>query len=177
MFVHGLFGHPQRTWTGRGKRDRRVASSPYQENDPSRLPEESTETSSLLTITDSGSEPGIGEGTSTREPSLQGLEMPPPSSINSSQIIGLQTGDVFWPEAILPGVLPETRIYTWGYDSDIDAFTTLGERNGIEQNAIDLLTDVANLIEKLKDVGQDKKRYIRTNRSCIASEAYHLCRA
>jgi hypothetical protein len=72
--------------------------------------------------------------------------------VQSSQIIGLQPGEVFWPEAILPSVLPETRIFTWGYDADVDAFNTSVGHNNVEQHANDLLIDIANLSDKLGDV-------------------------
>jgi hypothetical protein len=62
------------------------------------------------------------------------------------------SSEVFWPEAILPSVLPETRIFTWGYDADVDAFNTSVGHNNVEQHANDLLVDVANLLEKLGDV-------------------------
>jgi hypothetical protein len=70
-----------------------------------------------------------------------------------SQIVGLHPGEVFWPETILPAVLPETRIFTWGYDADVDTFNTSVGHNTVEQHANDLLTDIANLSEKLGSVG------------------------
>jgi hypothetical protein len=79
--------------------------------------------------------------------------MPRSSMISCSQIVGLQSGEVFWPEAILPTVLPEARIFTWGYDADVDAFNTSVGHNNVEQHANDLLTDIANLLDKLGDVG------------------------
>jgi hypothetical protein len=84
--------------------------------------------------------------------SIRGSETRHSSMMKPSQILGLQPGEVFWPEAILPSVLPETRIFTWGYDADVDAFNTSVGHNNVEQHANDLLVDVANLLEKLGDV-------------------------
>jgi hypothetical protein len=80
------------------------------------------------------------------------------SLIEPSPIFGIQPGEVFWPNAILPGVLPEARIFTWGYDADVDAFSTSVGHNNVEQHANDLLTDIANLVEKLGDVSGCKDR-------------------
>jgi len=84
--------------------------------------------------------------------SKSGIKTPRSSMMESSQITELQPGEVFWPEAILPSVLPETRIFTRGYDADVDAFNTSVGHNNVEQHANDLLTDIANLLEKLGDV-------------------------
>jgi hypothetical protein len=67
-------------------------------------------------------------------------------------ILGLQTGEVFWPGDMLPAVLPETRIFTWGYDADIDAFSTSVGHNNVEDHANDLIVDIANLLDTLGEV-------------------------
>lgn len=72
-----------------------------------------------------------------------------------SQIVGLQAGEVFWPESMLPTVLSEARILTWGYDADVDAFNTSVGHNNVEQHSTDLLTDIANLLDKLGEVSPD----------------------
>jgi len=102
---------------------------------------------------DSETEPKVSNITSSAATSLHGPETSRPSLTSLSQIAGLQPGEVFWPEEILPSVLPEARIFTWGYDADVDAFNTSVGHNTVEQHANDLLTDIANLSEKLKDVG------------------------
>jgi hypothetical protein len=97
-------------------------------------------------------EPEVTNETSSREISPQESERPFSSMMDCSQIIGLQAGEVFWPQSMLPIVLPEARILTWGYDADVDAFTTSVGHNNIEQHSTDLLTDIANLLDKLGDV-------------------------
>jgi hypothetical protein len=113
----------------------------------------------------------LREGASSCEP-----KTPYSSIMCSSQIIGLQPGEVFWPEAILPSVLPETRIFTWGYDADVDAFNTSVGHNNVEQHANDLLIDIANLLEKLGDVSDCYQMVdYRTDWLFIDGKANHLC--
>jgi hypothetical protein len=97
-------------------------------------------------------EPEVTNKTSSTEISPQGPERPFSGMTDCSQIVGLQAGEVFWPESMLPTVLREARILTWGYDADVDAFNTSVGHNNVEQHSADLLTDVANLFDKLGDV-------------------------
>jgi hypothetical protein len=54
---------------------------------------------------------------------------------------------VFWPAALLPKVVPNTKIWTWGYDADIDGFWSSASQNTVSQHATNLLSDVADLLE------------------------------
>jgi hypothetical protein len=157
VFVHGLFGHPQRTWTGREETRRSIPTRAYQRSNASLGLEQAAGTGRLSVTTDSETEPEISNDTSIRGTSLQEPEMPCSSMVNCSQIVGLQSGEVFWPEAILPSVLPEARILTWGYDADVDAFNTSVGHNNVEQHANDLLTDVANLLDRLGVVSYNSR--------------------
>jgi len=160
VFVHGLFGHPQRTWTGCKQPERRTASSPSQVfNLPDRL-EQSTGGGRLSVTTDPEAEPEVTNETSSKEILHQGSDVPLSSMINCSQIVGLQAGEVFWPESMLPIVLPEARILTWGYDADVDAFNISVGHNNVEQHSTDLLTDIANLLDKLGDVSPVSRAYM-----------------
>ncbi|TVY15310.1 Protein SERAC1 [Lachnellula arida] len=126
VFVHGLFGHPQRTWTGQeGKSNTQGA---HRANTTAALYTESGHSSSQISDT------------------------PLSNLVTSSEIVGLRDGEVFWPVAILPTVLPDTRNFTWGYDAGVDAFNTSVGHNNVEQHANDLLTDIANLIDKHEHV-------------------------
>jgi hypothetical protein len=155
VFVHGLFGHPQRTWTGCKQPETRIAFNSTQvSNIPGRL-DQSTGVGRLSVTTDPEAEPEVTNETSSREISPQGFERPFSSMLDCSQIVGLQAGEVFWPESMLPTVLPEARILTWGYDADVDAFNTSVGHNNVEQHSTDLLTDIANLLDKLGGVSPD----------------------
>lgn len=54
---------------------------------------------------------------------------------------------VFWPAGLLPKVVPNTKIWTWGYDADIDGFWSSASQNTVLQHATNLLGDVADLLE------------------------------
>jgi hypothetical protein len=55
--------------------------------------------------------------------------------------------DVFWPAEILPKAVPNTKIWTWGYDADIDGFRSPASQNTVAQHATNLVSDVADLLE------------------------------
>jgi hypothetical protein len=50
------------------------------------------------------------------------VEKASPSLFAQSEFVGTQAGDVFWPGTLLPSVVPDARIYTWGYDANVDSF-------------------------------------------------------
>ncbi|KAL8990156.1 MAG: hypothetical protein Q9169_008195 [Polycauliona sp. 2 TL-2023] len=51
---------------------------------------------------------------------------------------------VLWPRDLLPDVVSDVRILTWGYDADIDKFGSASQST-IHQHAGNLLLDIANL--------------------------------
>ena len=53
--------------------------------------------------------------------------------------------DVFWPRDLLPEVIPDACIFTFGYDADIYRFGIATSQNSIHQHASSLLSDVADL--------------------------------
>jgi hypothetical protein len=53
-------------------------------------------------------------------------------------------GDVFWPYTLLPEVIPQANVYTWGYDVDIDHFFSSAGQSSVFQHANSLLSDVAD---------------------------------
>ena len=96
VFVHGLFGHPQNTWSSK---PRRRSHSP------------------------SGVKEGNNGGTGSDEP-------------------------VFWPQTLLPEVLPDAQIFTWGYDADIGGFFSSAGQSTIHEHAGSLLSDLSDLRNK-----------------------------
>lgn len=50
-----------------------------------------------------------------------------------------------WPKKLLPDVIPNTRILTWGYDADVDGFFSSASQNHISQHANNLLSDLTDL--------------------------------
>ncbi|KAI4221219.1 MAG: hypothetical protein LQ349_007898 [Xanthoria aureola] len=54
---------------------------------------------------------------------------------------------VLWPRDLLPNVVHDARIFTWGYDADIDGFGSASQST-IYQHASSLLSDIADQREK-----------------------------
>ncbi|KAI9655123.1 MAG: hypothetical protein M1821_005606 [Bathelium mastoideum] len=56
---------------------------------------------------------------------------------------------VFWPRDLLRPVLGNVRIFTWGYDADVDGFFSTSSQNTVSQHANGLLGDVADMLQSL----------------------------
>lgn len=175
MFVHGLFGHPRRTWTGALEAEKSLTSRSKQRETASRPLEQSSTNGKLSVATDSDVYPEVNNEASASGTSLQGQPNPRSSLMSLPQIVGLRMGEVFWPASLLPSVLPEARVFTWGYDADVDAFNGSVGHNTVEQHATDLLTDIANLLDKFGEVGNLLDGMYENRLICVVSEAYHLC--
>ena len=77
IFVHGLFGHPYKTWTSAPSKGKKRSTSPQGATRSSQSPRPSGESHDALPA----------------------------------------DGSIYWPQALLPKVIPDVRIYTWGYDA------------------------------------------------------------
>jgi hypothetical protein len=52
---------------------------------------------------------------------------------------------VFWPKDLLPNSFPKSRVFTWGYDVDIDHVFSGASTATVFQHAYNLLSDVADV--------------------------------
>lgn len=52
---------------------------------------------------------------------------------------------VFWPGTLLPSIIPSARIFTWGYDADVNGWLSSASQNNIHQHASNLLVDLSDL--------------------------------
>lgn len=57
------------------------------------------------------------------------------------------TDGVFWPQTLLPDIIPDAKIFTFGYDADVGGFLSSASQNTIYQHAQNLLSDLADLRE------------------------------
>ena len=96
--MHGLFGHPRKTWTAAAPREKKTAEKGAQRRQPGK-------------------------------------------SIKQSA----HEDEVFWPKTLLPAVIPDAMILTFGYDANVDGWITSASQNTIHQHAENLLSDLADL--------------------------------
>ncbi|KAL8760155.1 MAG: hypothetical protein Q9184_003412 [Pyrenodesmia sp. 2 TL-2023] len=54
-------------------------------------------------------------------------------------------GFLLWPQILLPKVIPDAQVFTWGYDADIDGFLSSAGQSTIYQHAGSLLSDLSDL--------------------------------
>ncbi|KAL8791369.1 MAG: hypothetical protein Q9195_005907 [Heterodermia aff. obscurata] len=119
IFVHGLFGDPYKTWASKSPKTRSKS--------PRNRPINYTESSRQR-------EGGVG-GTEHRSVDRHRGDGTP--------LDGYAESAMFWPQDMLPGVIADVRVFTWGYDADVDG---LGSRSQstINQHAGSLLSDIAD---------------------------------
>ena len=94
--MHGLFGHPRKTWTATAARVKKTAEKRAEDGQPGK----STENSA-------------------------------------------HEDEVFWPKNLLPDIIPDAKILTFGYDANVGGF--FASQNTIHQHAANLLSDLADL--------------------------------
>ena len=121
--MHGLFGHPRNTWAAKQK--------------PSKFPRPSS------------GKARAHQHLSVERPQNSGSQSPKPSSDENeaSQSCNIEEEDdaVYWPQSLLPTVIPDVKIFTYGYDADIDGFLSGAGQNTINQHAQSLLSDLSDL--------------------------------
>ncbi|KAL9016862.1 MAG: hypothetical protein Q9185_005812 [Variospora sp. 1 TL-2023] len=54
-------------------------------------------------------------------------------------------GSLFWPQTLLPKVIPEAHIFSWGYDADVGGIFSSAGQSTIHEHAGSLLSDLADL--------------------------------
>ncbi|KAI4115486.1 MAG: hypothetical protein LQ345_003915, partial [Seirophora villosa] len=52
---------------------------------------------------------------------------------------------LFWPQSLLPAVVPNSQIFTWGYDADVSGIFSSAGQSTIHELAGSLLSDLADL--------------------------------
>ncbi|KAL8749028.1 MAG: hypothetical protein Q9199_007940 [Rusavskia elegans] len=117
VFVHGLFGHPYHTWTSNPSKSR--SKSPGHRSTVPFFPPTSASSSRSSLRSQKEKIQEVAKTTDTAELT------------------------VLWPRDLLPNVVPDVRILTWGYDADIDGFGSASQST-IHQHAGSLLSDIAD---------------------------------
>lgn len=114
IFVHGLFGHAYHTWASKPSKARSKSPKHRSTSPPASPKPDHSPQISFDTKRDKGNQWNDGTGTT-----------------------------VFWPRDLLPSVMDNVRVFTWGYDADIDGFGSASQST-IHQHAGSLLSDIAD---------------------------------
>ncbi|OXV09621.1 hypothetical protein Egran_02616, partial [Elaphomyces granulatus] len=100
IFVHGFTGHPKDTWTHSGKSSKRKSTGIDEHGDvASSSP--SKRQRLLSSVRSKVSTPG------------------PIASGKSSSANGSGQSEVYWPRDLLPRTVPDARVLTYGYDTNV----------------------------------------------------------
>jgi len=151
VFVHGLFGHCEETWTWRGTTGK-DAPIPGSQTGSDALgldssPGQKTKRKFWLF----GSKERRRE---TQQNDESGAPHTHPSTSNG--LSHQKNASVFWPKTLLPKAIPQSRVYSWGYDADISHFFSSASQSTVFQHAGSLLSDLAD--NRISD--DDKSRPI-----------------
>ncbi|KAF2739536.1 TPR-like protein [Polyplosphaeria fusca] len=162
VFVHGLGGHPQRTWSAEfngaiAEPEERKSST---DTTPSIRKGSALGLGRLLKRNKTGVPMGLGERSmsavsmDTTSESLSPGEVtgdPFHAEPESSTSPGIpkSKGKVYWPRDLLPGDFPNARILTFGYDSKLVTLTSTGQRAKLTftQHAHDLFTTLNQALD------------------------------
>ena len=132
VFVHGLFGDRLQTWTKNLKQHKITpdpnlpSSSQPQKNRPTLFRKFLSRDKGVI-LTDSRTS---SEGSLASE----GLQQPTSGPFK-----------VFWPRDLLPVRFPDVRIFTWGYEVDIDHALSGASTATVFQHAANLLSDLCDV--------------------------------
>ena len=132
VFVHGLFGDRQETWTKElGRHERTLdldldSSSQPHKNHPYSLKRLFSINKNVIRRDHGASSKGGIEN--------EGIQQPTSTPI-----------EVFWPRDLLPKRFPNFRIFTWGYDVDIDHVFSGTSTATVFQHAANLLSDLSDV--------------------------------
>ena len=132
VFVHGLFGDRQQTWT---KKIGRHERTPDRNLDFTSQPRKDRP-SSLRRLFAKNKDVIRGDRGAFSEEGIvnEGIQQPTSSPF-----------EVFWPRDLLPTRFPDFRIFTWGYDVDIDHAFSGTSTATVYQHAANLLTDLSDV--------------------------------
>ena len=149
MFVHGLFGHPRDTWTSASSDA--TAARPISSSNTATgaTAEKKRDTARRFWHKATGKGKGRAQIDEQRIGNSTAGSVLPSESQSSGQEY---KEPLFWPKDILPEVIADTRIYTWGYDVDINHIFSSASQATVFQHAASLLSDLADERISAEDV-------------------------
>ena len=152
VFVHGLFGHPLDTWTSplRVPRDEPAIRAETKLEPSAKAKKEPLDRRlfkfwfPLLqrTFKGKGNEASIAQDQDNGKISSGDAEYV--ASSESGPSSSSSAKGIFWPKDLLSKVIPETRIFTYGYDVNINHLFSPASQATVFQHATTFLNDLAN---------------------------------
>jgi hypothetical protein len=122
VFVHGLKGHPRKTWGAR-----KVVTKEREREKEKKNQEGSKSKGKFLPAV-------FGKSKHPRPPVPEG------ESSTATDDEANENSVTFWPADLLPSVIPSTRIWTYGYDADVISGLFSGQhKNSVLQHGNDLM--------------------------------------
>lgn len=123
MFIHGLRGHPRRTWEA-------AAGASY----------------NIEALEKPKGFKSLFKRRTVASPSTRIEQSQASSTLSSSS--SLLSSNVFWPEDYLASDIPQARVWTYGYDADvIGGLFQANNKNSISQHGQDLSVKLEREIE------------------------------
>jgi hypothetical protein len=168
IFVHGLWGHPQKTFeTDAASNSQATADFPGPDTG-----RKNSLADLVRSVTSSKKSPTITEGTSTDYTlSTTSTNLTKSSAgttrsfelwntaLSSDQVNRTRPKKCYWPHDLLPLDIPEARILTYGYDADVIGSSQADEGNihNFTRHSQDLL---ARLEREIQDDVSNQTRYL-----------------
>lgn len=155
VFIHGLQGHPYRTWASTKSMHKGIPSDELEAGSPAGSSQKRVASSSIdifrrawpkrakavpgSSVTDdsNGTGPSINPDRFDSSSTLESASNPSPRSHPSDP------GAVYWPGDLLPQKCPNARILAWGYD------TVVTKRLSAPSNQNDILSHAKDLLYSL----------------------------
>lgn len=140
IFVHGLFGHPLDTWTSPptipkdDETDAKVKKNSLYRRLSNQFPR-------VFRYKANGKENDVTSMTQTQD---NQRSMSNAADNVMSRDSGHSTKGVFWPKDLLPKVIPDARMFTYGYDVNINHLFSSASQATVFQHAASFLNDLAN---------------------------------
>ncbi|KAJ5455537.1 uncharacterized protein N7458_003801 [Penicillium daleae] len=127
VFVHGLRGHPRRTWE-------------YKQTTVNEVGNKKTDASKV---------PWLHRALiSPPQPQPIDAELDKSPKLESSHNDGLASSHIFWPADELPEVVPQANIFTYGYNANvIEGVFCSNNRNSILHHGNDLMVKLERSLE------------------------------
>ncbi|KHO11514.1 NAD(P)-binding domain protein [Metarhizium robertsii ARSEF 23] len=138
VFVHGLQGHPQNTWTYRSRPARSQSGRDLSPSTVSKIDKKRFSGLSSKLGKRKYLEPGLSEEVQVDQADCKGEERG-------------QEKDVFWPRDLLKNDFPKARIMTFGYNTNISQGYHAAHQGNIFTHARNLLYDLEAKRRKAAD--------------------------